>query len=141
MEEASMQLAALGISILALLVSVAAVRRQIQLSQHSNSIPVLVDLFREHRSDYLAKARSLVIYQLSDSDLSSGLAGLPEDQRRQVRDLIWFYDNLGAFVIHKIVDAPLVAGYLGGSVIDVWENCCLSLTGLTRSRGDEQGRL
>jgi hypothetical protein len=95
MEEAStMQLAALGISILALLVSVAAVRRQIQLSQHSNSIPVLVDLFREHRSDYLAKARSLVIYQLSDSDLGSGLAGLPEDQRRQVRDLIWFYDNL-----------------------------------------------
>jgi hypothetical protein len=23
--------------------------------------------------------------------------------------------------VHKIVDAPLVAGYTGGSIIDVWE--------------------
>jgi hypothetical protein len=116
-----MQIAALTISIVALLVSVVAVRRQIQLSRHSNSIPMLVDLFREHRGDYLAKARHLVVHELSANDLSAGLTGLPEDQRQQVRDLIWFYDNLGGFVVHKIVDAPLVAGYMGGSIIDVWE--------------------
>ena len=116
-----MQIAALTISIVALLVSVIAVRRQIQLSRHSNSIPVLVDLFREHRGDYLAKARHLVVHELSASDLKAGLTGLPEGQRQQVRDLIWFYDNLGAFVVHKIIDAPLVVGYMGGSITDVWE--------------------
>jgi hypothetical protein len=116
-----MQIAALTISIVAMLVSVVAVRRQIQLSRHSNSIPMLVDLFREHRGDYLARVRHLVIHELSTDDLRAGLAGLPEDQRQQVRDLVWYYDNLGAFVVHRIVDAALVAGYMGGSIIDVWE--------------------
>ncbi|MBP2183900.1 DUF4760 domain-containing protein [Amycolatopsis magusensis] len=116
-----MQIAALTISIIALLVSILAVRRQIQLSRHSNSIPLLVDLFREHRGEYLAQVRHLVVHDLSASALSNGLAGLPADQRRQVRDLVWFYDNLGAFVVHKIVDAQLVVGYLGGSVVDVWK--------------------
>lgn len=115
-----MQIAALTISILAMLVSAIAVRRQIQLSRHSNSMPLLVDLFREHRSDYLAQARQLVIHELPTDSLGSGLSGLPEDQRRQVRDLLWFYDNVGAFMVHNIVDARLVVGYLGGSVIDVW---------------------
>ncbi|WP_410659598.1 hypothetical protein [Amycolatopsis sp. lyj-112] len=116
-----MQLAALLISIMALLVSATAVRRQIRLSRHSNSMPVLVDLFREHRSDYLARARHLVVHELSGDDLRSGLNGLPQDRRLQVRDLLWFYDNLGVFVVHKLIDVPMVAGYLGGSVIDVWE--------------------
>jgi hypothetical protein len=116
-----MQIAALTISLVAILVSVVAVRRQIQLSRHSNSIPMLVDLFREHRSDYLAQVRRYVVYELSTSDLGNGLAGLPDEQRRHVRDLLWFYDNLGAFVVYEIVDAPLVTGYLGGSVIDAWE--------------------
>lgn len=116
-----MQLAAFVLSLVALTASLVASRRQMRLSRHLNSISVLVDLFREHRSDRLARARKFVFAELSTFNLHEGLSGLPESERDLVRDLAWFYDNLGALVLHDIVDIEPIAGYLGGSIIDSWE--------------------
>jgi hypothetical protein len=80
-----------------------------------------VDLFKEHREDRLARARQFVFTELAARDLSEGLANLPEEERLLVRDLAWFYENLGALVVHKIVDIEPIAGHLGGSAVAVWE--------------------
>lgn len=116
-----MQTASFVLSIVAIVVSLLNSLRQWRLSRHSNSLRVVVDLFKEHRDDRLARARLLVATELSNYDLSEGLSGLPEEERQLVRDLIWFYDNLGALVVHDIVDIEPIAGYLGGSVVAVWE--------------------
>ncbi|MEU1708403.1 hypothetical protein ABZ478_24025 [Streptomyces sp. NPDC005706] len=117
-----LEIAALVVSLVALAVTGAVSFRQLRLTEHANTLPVLVDLFREHRSVRLAQARQVVHEQLSAYDLSAGLAGLPEDDRHLVRELAWFYDNLGALVAHGVVDIEPVSGYLGGSVISVWES-------------------
>ncbi|MGW4756146.1 DUF4760 domain-containing protein [Streptomyces chartreusis] len=116
-----MEIAAVMVSVVALAVSGLASLRQLRLTEHANTLPVLVDLFREHRSVRLARARQVVYEQLPACDLSTGLAGLPESERDLVRELAWFYDNLGALVTHGVVDIEPVSGYLGGSVISVWE--------------------
>ena len=116
------------IAALALLVSFAAAalaycfgRQQTLTARQANQIPALIDLFREHRSESLANARDFVgSAQLWKCDLSEGLAGLPQEMRVPVRELMWFYDNLGALVAHGIVDLEPVAGYLGGSVLVCW---------------------
>lgn len=95
--------------------------RQLSLTEHTNTLPVLVDLFREHRSMRLALAREVVFEQLPAWDLSTGMEGLPEAERNLIRELALFYDNLGALVTHGVVDIGPVSGYLGGSVISVWE--------------------
>lgn len=116
---------ALGVSILALLVSigsVAAAVRQLKLARDTNSMPVLIEMFREHRSAYLADAREYVRTSLSGRDLSHGLASIPKARRqKQVRDLLWFYDNIGVMVVHEIVDIEIVSGYLGGSALAIWK--------------------
>ena len=84
-------------------------------------MPVLIDLFREHRSKRLADARQFVYFDLHKCDLSLGLDALPEDKKALVRDLAWFYDNLGAMVAHGVVDIAPVSGYLGQSVLLNWE--------------------
>ncbi|WP_141753775.1 MULTISPECIES: DUF4760 domain-containing protein [Streptomyces] len=117
-----METAALAVSVVALMVSGLVSLRQLRLTQHANTLPVLVDLFREHRSERLARARHFVHAELPGRDLSSGLAGLPQDEQELVRDLAWYYDNLGALVAHGVVDIEPVSGYLGGSVISVWES-------------------
>jgi hypothetical protein len=117
-----MEFAALVFSIIALVVSATMTRRQLRLARHSNSLPILVDLFREHRSSRLAEARQFVYRGLSSHDPKNGLAALPADKRDLVRDLAWYYDNLGALVLHEVVDVGLVAGYLGGSVVSVWDS-------------------
>ncbi|MGH1556471.1 DUF4760 domain-containing protein [Streptomyces sp. L7] len=109
-----MNVAALLVSVGALLVSGAASYRQLRPAAHANTLPVLVELFREHRSDYPAEARWFVHQELPGRDVSEGLHSL--------RDLAWFYDNLGALVAHGIVDIDPVSGYLGGSVISTWES-------------------
>ncbi|CAM5549207.1 DUF4760 domain-containing protein [Streptomyces microflavus] len=117
-----MEIAALVVSLVALAVTGAVSFRQLRLTEHANTLPVLVDLFREHRSERLAQARQVVHERLPAHDLSAGLAGLPERDRDLVRELAWFYDNLGALVAHGVVDIEPVSGYLGGSVISVWES-------------------
>ncbi|MGW3850909.1 DUF4760 domain-containing protein [Streptomyces fagopyri] len=116
-----MEIAALVVSVMALGVSGLVSVRQLRLTQHTNTLPVLVDLFREHRSLRLALAREVVFEQLPSWDVSTGMEGLPEAERNLIRELAWFYDNLGALVTHGVVDIEPVSGYLGGSVISVWE--------------------
>ncbi|MFF3399697.1 hypothetical protein ACFYW6_14375 [Streptomyces sp. NPDC002659] len=116
-----MNLAALILSIVAVVVSVFFSYRRETLARHSNTLPVLVTFFSDHRSDRLAEAREFVYKDLSNYDLSKGLAGLPEDKQGLVRELAWFYDNLGALVAHDVVDVEPVSGYLGVSVVLSWE--------------------
>jgi hypothetical protein len=115
-----MEIAAVIISLFALAVSGVAASRQLVLARHANAMPVLVDLFREHRSDRLAEARRFVCFELENYALNEGMDGLPEDKRTLVRDLAWFYDNLGALVTHNVVDVGAVSGYLGGAVVTSW---------------------
>lgn len=109
------------VSVVALGVSGIVSFRQLRLTEHANTLPVLVDLFREHRTVRLAHARRIVNRRLPTYDLSGGLEGLPDEERDLVRELAWYYDNLGALVTHGVVDIEPVSGYLGGSVITCWE--------------------
>ncbi|TVZ75664.1 hypothetical protein [Streptomyces sp. BK340] len=117
-----MEIAALVVSLVAFGVSGAVSWRQLRLSEQANTLPVVVDLFREHRSVRLARARTFVHEELPACDLSLGLAGLPDEGQDLVRELAWYYDNLGALVTHGVVEIEPVSGYLGGSVISVWEH-------------------
>ena len=119
--EVALALIAVIISVISLVASGLISLRALTLTRHTNTIPVLVDLFREHRSTRLAEAREYVFYELPRLDLSPGLSGLPEEKRTLVLELVWFYTNLGALVAHGIVDIAPVSGYLGTSAIAVWE--------------------
>lgn len=73
------------------------------------STKVLIDMFNEHRSEHLASARTAGHTRLKECDPKQVLAGLLDD----IRDLAWFYDNLGRLVHHGVVDIEPVSGYLG----------------------------
>ncbi|MFI7003167.1 hypothetical protein [Nocardia sp. NPDC050175] len=116
-----MQVVAVVLSLVALLVSLTIGVRQVTLARHANSTRVLVDLFKEHRDANLAEARRFVYFDLAGYDITAaGLDALPRDRHKQVRDLLWFYDNLGLLVYHDIVSFEPVRGYLGGSMLTVW---------------------
>lgn len=68
----------------------------------------------------MADARRFVYRELHKHDLSLGLDGLPAEDREAVRDLMCFYDNLGAIVAYDVIDVDPVVGYIGGSVTDMW---------------------
>ncbi|MEU3290377.1 DUF4760 domain-containing protein [Streptomyces longwoodensis] len=116
-----MDVAALAVSITALMATVIASLRQLRLARHANTLPAVVGLFQEHRGPQLARARHVVVNELSGRDLSEGLSAVPEKHRQLILDLCWFYDNIGALVAHGVVPLAPVSGYLGGSVIETWK--------------------
>jgi hypothetical protein len=115
-----MEAAALSISVVALVVSVLGGYRAQRLSRHANTLPVLVQLFSEHRGERLAEGRRIVRQDMEPVPREDGFASIPAEQRQLVRELAWFYDNLGALVAHDIVDLAPVSGYLGTSVVETW---------------------
>ena len=107
---ADVELAGLLVAVLALGVALATAQRQIRQARHANVVPVLIDLFREHRSTRFTNARRFVYRDLQNYDLTNGMDSLPEDDREVVRDLMSYYDNLGAMVAHQVIDIEPVAG-------------------------------
>jgi hypothetical protein len=112
----------LTISLLALAAAVVVALLQWRTARQANDLPVLVDLFAEHRSKRLAQARTYVDQELQQHDLTRGLAGLPERERALIRDLAWYYDNLGVLVAHGHIDVEPVSGYLGAAAASVWQH-------------------
>jgi hypothetical protein len=126
---------ALGISLATAAVGYVFGRRQALTARQANQVPVLVDLFREHRSEKLATTREFLrAFNPDELDAGLGLAALPEDKRASVRELMWFYDNLGVLVAHGIIDLGPVAGYLGGSVIAYWDKLAPLIAGEREQR-------
>ncbi|HEY3685404.1 MAG TPA: hypothetical protein VGL93_20405 [Streptosporangiaceae bacterium] len=130
-----MEFAAVVISVVAVTTSALLGWRALIIARHSNSVPVLIELFGEHRNKRLAEAREFVYHDLSKYDLSVGLDALPVEKQVLIRDLAWFYDNLGALVTHGVVDIEPVSGYLGGSVLGVWEKMLPLVTAEREKRG------
>lgn len=111
----SLAATAIVVSVIALVVSSRWARRQNTVSKLANSVPVLVDLFREHRQKRLRDAGRFIFNDLDKFDLSKGLDGLPDRERDMVLDLAFYYDNLGALIIYDVVSPEPVISYLGGS--------------------------
>jgi hypothetical protein len=116
-----MEQTALAISIIAVVLSSIVGLRALRLSRQANAMPMLINLFSEHRGARLSRARRFVYRDLANLDVSQGLEGLPEEARELVRELGCFYDNMGALVAHGMVDLETVSGYLGGSIVPIWE--------------------
>lgn len=99
---------------------VAVAQRELKETRAANSVPVLIDLFTEHRGDHLAQAREFVFNELPNRSTPNGLKDLTLDERKFVRDLLFFYGNVGILVAHGVIDVDPVCAYLGGSVQTVW---------------------
>jgi hypothetical protein len=101
---------------------VAVARTQHRVGEKALTLPTLIDLLREHRSIELTRARKFAAEELPAFDVvPRGLAALPVEDRDRLQHLMWFYDQLGVLVAHDVIDADAVIGYLGGSVLWVWE--------------------
>lgn len=115
-----MAIAALIVSIASAFTALASalyVRQQVQVARHANSLPVIVDLFGQHRQERLTLAREIIGKNRLNGDPSFGFDQLPPE----ILELAWFYDNLGVLVAHDVVALEPIAGYLGGNVITAWD--------------------
>jgi hypothetical protein len=112
-------LAALIVAGISAALSVTTARRQAREATVANALPTAIDLFRDFRQMRDARER---------------VADLPANQRdpmsqldREIVSLAYLLDNIGVLVAEKLVRPELVAGYMGTSVIYLWERLSPSI--------------
>jgi hypothetical protein len=102
------------IALVALVLSVGQTRRQ-------NLLPVVLDIFRESRTEEWFRARDWVVARLAtEHPPDRGVSGLPEPARERVRRVVFFYDNLGVFVAYKVIGQDLAIGFHGVGMSEAW---------------------
>lgn len=114
------------IATVALLASGLAATHQLRLWRLQNSVPVLIDVFREFRRDpVIVEGRTWIAQQTlpavsggaSEQDgADRGFAALPS----AVWQLSHFYDNLGLLVIQGLIDPSVVNAWLGQPIERAW---------------------
>ncbi|MER6471540.1 DUF4760 domain-containing protein [Streptomyces collinus] len=118
----SLNLASLVIALTALGVSVFLARQQIRLATGGNHLPVVLNSFKETRSQEFFEAHEFVLSVLPvEHQAELGYRQLPEPAKTHVRTVGLFYDDLGKLVAHDVISERLVIGSYGTAITRAWE--------------------
>jgi hypothetical protein len=140
MDRASLliNLAAVAFSLAALITSTTIALRQSTIMQHSNLLPILIDLFERFRSPDFKQHFRYVRTELRQNfpPQEHDFDNLPETAERHVAPVVDFFHLVGVLVANGIVDDLLVAGYMGRSVILSWSDLEPYIRAARRKRND-----
>jgi len=112
--------ASIIMSVIAVLISSAAIMITSRNSKKSDSVMAVLNLFTEFRS--ANNARRLIGKKLASecSCTSLGWDGLPDDLKESAKNVSHFFDHLGVLVAHNLVNKEAIFGWLGGSIERNW---------------------
>lgn len=102
-----LNLAALGASLLSLVMASGLAIRQTRTSRNASQVPVLLDLIYHTRTLEFRRNEQDLWVKLKDYDASRGVSGLPDDIRDRALETALFYQHLAYLVAFKIVDHDL----------------------------------
>lgn len=118
MENFAFALAALFISVIALVLTV----WQIRVARGANHLPVVLDAFKASRSPEWFEAQEYILNKLP-GEHAAGCAwrDLPQQARDQVNTIGLFYDDIGKLVAHHVIRQDLVIGSYGDPIVYLWD--------------------
>lgn len=113
---------AIVISATSLAVSGVLAVRQNRTASAGYSLPVVLEIFDQFRSEEFFAARQYVFLDLNkDFEHPIAYTDLPPDVRTKVRIVGGRYDDLGKLVAHGVVGEELIIGSGGTAIRRVWE--------------------
>lgn len=120
----ALNLAAIMISLVAVVVSVLLTLRQIRLSNGGNHLPVILEAFKlahDPNSTYLKAERYLLHDLAREHSVDCGIIELPDIARSHALTIGMFFDDLGKVVAHGIVHEDIVLGSFGSGIFRMWD--------------------
>jgi len=112
---------AMVVSVLALGITSALTRAQVQSMRKANDLPVMIELLiKEYVNDEFQAQHRLVIETLSIVDASLGFEGLPEPLRSAAYRTAWYYNATGGLIALGTVDELMFIGGINHRVRHAW---------------------
>lgn len=113
---------ALGTSFIALLASALLAHRQVKVATHGNTVPIIVEFFREGREPTFLEASQYILKRLeAEHSTDLGVKSLPEDALLHVLRVGGWYEDVGKLVVFGILDESIAIGSVGIGIERTWE--------------------
>ncbi|WP_051808112.1 DUF4760 domain-containing protein [Actinoplanes subtropicus] len=114
--------AALVVSLLALVISAVFAARQVVLMRNANYVPVLIDLLSQFRSmEFNDNYRFICTRLPVEHDSVGGITGLPDDVREKIYDVAYYYQVFAALTALGVLQDQHIIVVLRDRIIHVWE--------------------
>ena len=107
-------------SIAAVLSSVFLATQALRYSRNANHMPVIIELFKEHRSRKFV-AKEQFIWQEMPRNPAEGFVGLPEKVRSRTTDVALFYLMISYLSEYKIADQEMLALQVQYRLLKTWQ--------------------
>jgi hypothetical protein len=115
-------LATLSFSLLAVAASTVTALRQSRLMQHSNLLPVVIELFDRFRAEEFKQHMTYISTQLW-KDYPPGTTAfedLPHEARSHVVPVGSFFNLVGVLAANGIISDLMASSYMGASINQAW---------------------
>jgi hypothetical protein len=84
-------------------------------------MPVIIELFKEHRSAVFVRKEKFVWQEMPRQDSAKGFAKLPRKVQSYATDVALFYLMIGYLSEYKVCDQELVALQVKYRLLKTWE--------------------
>ena len=130
---------ALGFSVVAIIVSAVLTIRQLRLMQHSNLLPVIIDIFRESRAPEFREHLAYIETRLRDQHPpeKTSLSDMSEPAITHVRAVANFFGGVGILLANGVIDDVLATQLYGSSVLQAWYTLAPYIRNERSRRNDE----
>ncbi|MFI5838838.1 hypothetical protein ACIA8K_03870 [Catenuloplanes sp. NPDC051500] len=113
--------AALLVSLLALLVSAIFAARQVTHMRNANYVPVMIDLLAQFRSVEFNDNYRFVCTRLPvEHEPTAGISGLPDDVRAKIYDVAYYYQLFAALTALGVLQDRQIIAVLRDRIVHVW---------------------
>ena len=94
--------------------------RMLEQARIANSLPTVANFLREFRET--SADRNYIVNEMRrEFPVPLPLSDLPDSVRARVLPASHYLDNLGVLVERRLVEPETIAGFLGDSIIALWE--------------------
>ena len=94
--------------------------RALRFNRSATHIPVLVDMFRQHRSPDFIQKEELVWAHMKDHEEALGFSNLPADIRQQATEVTLFYLTLSYLTEWELIDREIVSLQVKYRMLKTW---------------------
>jgi hypothetical protein len=111
--------------------------RALRLNRNANHLPIIVDLFAQHRSPEFVEKEEYIWEHIHEHKPSLGFAKLPSPIKNYAIEVALFYLMFGYLSEYEIVERELIALQAKYRVIKTWEALEGHVMGERTLRGGE----
>jgi len=94
----------------------------LRYSRNANQMPVIIELFKEHRSAEFLKKEQLVWQEMPRQNPAKGFTGLPRKTRSRATDVALFYLMIAYLSEYRICDQELLALQVQYRLLNTWHS-------------------